>query len=122
VTVHVDNERGMHALAEHHMVPTGVSRAAFVSGFPDSPDSPASPASMARGAAFARAVAELGGSCEPLDGLVGDWTSSGAEVALRRRLGTAVPPGARIPKTSFGWYRRTIRSNALEIPAGGSSA
>ena len=51
LTVRVDNEGGMRAVAEHLLVVHGLQRMAFVSGFADSPDS------VARSTAFRQAVA-----------------------------------------------------------------
>jgi len=83
VTVRVDNEGGMRAIAGHLVGEHGLSRMAFISGFADSPDS------IARGAAFGQAVAELGGYLEPFGDLAGDWTSAGAARALQRRLASS---------------------------------
>jgi LacI family transcriptional regulator len=72
LTVRVDNEGGMRAVADHLLVGHGLRRMAFVSGFADSPDS------AARSAAFRQAVSVHGGALEPVDCLAADWTSSGA--------------------------------------------
>lgn len=87
LTVRVDNEGGMRAVADHLLVGHGLRRMAFVSGFADSPDS------AARSAAFRQAVSVHGGALEPVDCLAADWTSSGAARAVQQRLavGGVVP-------------------------------
>lgn len=79
-TIRVDNAGGMQALAEHLVIHHGMRRAAFLRGLTDSPDN------TARLDAFAKAIFELGGSCDPDDSFAADWTSSGAVAAVNRRL------------------------------------
>ncbi|MHB1986386.1 MAG: LacI family DNA-binding transcriptional regulator [Acidimicrobiales bacterium] len=85
VTVRVDNESAMRAVAEHLVVDHGLRRTAFVAGLADSPDN------AARADAFEQAVAGLGGTCEPTDTLAADWTSSGAVQAVQARLDSGLP-------------------------------
>jgi LacI family transcriptional regulator len=88
VTVRVDNEGGMRAVAEHLVAVHALRRMAFVSGFADSPDS------ASRGAALCLAVTELGGELRPADHLTADWTSSGAARVVQQRLAS----GGEVPE------------------------
>lgn len=80
MTVRVDNEHAMTALAEHLVGVHGVRRAGFVSGFDESPDS------VARQAAFTASIHRLGAAVDDADVLKADWTSAGGAAAMRRRL------------------------------------
>lgn len=79
-TVRVDNEQGMHSLAEHLVREHGVTRAGFVTGSNESPDS------VARTRAFIEAIERLGGTVDEADILQSNWTSAGGESAMQDRL------------------------------------
>ncbi len=83
MSVRVDNEQAMIALAEHLVGVHGVTRAGFVSGFDESPDS------LAREVAFRVAMTGRGAVVADADVLKADWTSAGGAVAMRQRLALA---------------------------------
>jgi LacI family transcriptional regulator len=85
VTVRVDNEQAMRSLAEHFVNVHGIKNVGFVTGSNDSPDS------VARGNAFRSAMAELGGTLDAVNYLEADWTSSGGEAVMQRRLTLDAP-------------------------------
>ncbi|MGH3732430.1 MAG: LacI family DNA-binding transcriptional regulator [Acidimicrobiales bacterium] len=80
VTVRVDNEQAMRALAEHLIVVHGLTKLGFVTGANESPDS------VARASAFHVAVNEFGGTLDEADFLQSDWTSGGGEAVMAQRL------------------------------------
>jgi LacI family transcriptional regulator len=80
VTVRVDNEHAMQALAEHLNHVHGITRFGFVTGSNESPDS------VVRAKAFRDAVEALGGTLDEVDFLEADWTSAGGELAMLNRL------------------------------------
>jgi LacI family transcriptional regulator len=85
-SVRVDNVEGMRAVAQHLIGFHGRRRVAFMSGSAESPDS------TMRAEAFAAAVSQLGGACEPVeDGWSSDWTSAGAVRVLQRRMSSSEP-------------------------------
>lgn len=82
-SVRVDNIEGMRAVAEHLIGVHGRRRVAFMAGKSESPDS------TMRAEAFAQAVSELGGTCEPVaQAWSSDWTSAGAVRTLQQRMAT----------------------------------
>lgn len=86
VTVRVDNEGAMTALAEHFVRSHGARRLAFLAGMADSPDS------FTRLNAFRASAASLGASIEDdADCWFADWTISGAVRAVELRLTRKVP-------------------------------
>lgn len=113
VTVRVDNEQAMRSLAEHFVNVHGITRVGFVTGSSDSPDS------VARGEAFRTAIAELGGTLEDVDFLEADWTSSGGESVMQRRMNLGVPlPQAFAcanDQTAVGVIY-ALRAGGLEVP------
>jgi LacI family transcriptional regulator len=88
VTVRVDNAAAMADVATHLVLGHGFRRLAFVSGLSASPDS----ASRAR--SFVHSVTEMGGTVQPLEPWVADWTSGGAVRATRAWLET----GGELPQ------------------------
>jgi LacI family transcriptional regulator len=80
VTVRVDNAAAMADVATHLVNGHGFRRLAFVSGLAASPDS------TTRARSFVKAVAELGGTVQPLEPWAADWTSGGAVRVTRTWL------------------------------------
>lgn len=80
ITIRVDNEYAMSALAEHLVNAHQVSRVGFVTGALESPDA------AARASAFRESIAQLGAGMADVDFLEADWTSAGGEAAMRARL------------------------------------
>jgi LacI family transcriptional regulator len=113
VTVRVDNEQAMRSLAEHFVAVHGITNVGFVTGSSDSPDS------VARGTAFRAAMAELGGTLEEVNFLEADWTSSGGEAVMQRRMALDAPlPQAFAcanDQTAVGVIY-ALRAGGLEVP------
>ena len=113
VTVRVDNEQAMRSLAEHFVTVHGITNVGFVTGSNDSPDS------VARGEAFRVAVTELGGTLEDVNYLEADWTSSGGESVMQRRMSLDAPlPQAFAcanDQTAVGVIY-ALRAGGLEVP------
>ncbi len=80
ITIRVDNEFAMSALAEHLVNVHQVSNVGFVTGALESPDA------TARANGFRASVTRLGAEMADADFLEADWTSAGGEAAMRARL------------------------------------
>jgi LacI family transcriptional regulator len=80
ITVRVDNEQAMVALAAHLVDQHAVENVGFVSGAMESPDA------LSRARGFRDAVESRGATLKDVNFLEADWTSAGGEAAMRARL------------------------------------